>query len=286
VRIDDLKRQAIEKCAATVLEEHGVAALPVQPIAIAGAQDIEVHAKPESAQGVSGMLVKSGDAFAIAYATHVKNEGFRRFSIAHELGHYFLPGHPEAVFAHGGIHASHAGFMSDRSIEIEADYFAACLLMPRKLFVRAMNRRRDGLSAVLGLADICGTSRTAAAIRYAELSGARTAVIVSASTTIDYCFLSPTLRSMKGIQWPKKGRPLPRGSATALLRSKQGAVENCESDSADSDTTEWFDADDETRLVEETIGLGEYGRTLTVLTVEDESERDDEGEASEPRFAR
>jgi hypothetical protein len=285
VRIDDLKRQAIEKCAATVLEEHGVAALPVQPIAIARAQGIEVHAKPESAQGVSGMLVKSGDAFAIAYATHVKNEGFRRFSIAHELGHYFLPGHPEAVFENGVVHASHAGFVSDQSIEIEADYFAACLLMPRELFVRAMNRRRDGISAVLGLAESCGTSLTAAAIRYAELSGARTAVIVSASTSIDYCFLSSTLRSMMGIQWPRKGRPLPRGSATALLRRKQGAIENCESDSADSDTTVWFDTDYETRLVEEAVALGEYGRILTVLTVEDESEREDDVEEDEPRFS-
>ena len=37
-----------------------------------------------------------GDALAPfrAAARHIANEGFIRFTVAHELGHYFLPGHP------------------------------------------------------------------------------------------------------------------------------------------------------------------------------------------------
>lgn len=273
---DDLKRQAIEKCAVSVLEDDGIDSLPVRPVEIAERRDILVEAKPATARGVSGMLVKVGDAFAIAYATHVASEGFRRFSIAHELGHYFLSGHPEAIFAHGDSHVSHAGFVAGDPIELEADHFAACLLMPRRQFMKAMDRRRDGMDAVVGLADACETSLTATAIRYAELGSARIAVVVSSSTTIDYCFMSKSLRSVKGIRWPRKGRALPRSSATLGLRKRPGAVDNRESDAADGDTTEWFDTDQEIALSEEVIGLGEYGRTLTVLTVDEPDEDEDE----------
>lgn len=284
---NDLKRQAIENCAVEVLEADGITALPIKPIEIAERRDILVKPKLATDHGVSGMLVKVGDAFAIAYATHIPSDGFKRFSIAHELGHYFLPGHPEAVFAHGDSHTSHAGFVAGDPVELEADHFAACLLMPRKLFVKEMDRRRDGMDAVLALSARCETSLTATAIRYAELSSACCAVVVSSGSSIDYCFLSKSLRAMKGIQWPRKGRALPKSSATLALRKRPSAVDDRESDSADSDTTVWFDSDHEASLSEEVIGLGEYGRTLTVLTVDDD-EDDGEGgdEAWAPKFRR
>lgn len=73
---DDLKRQAIEKCAVSVLEDDGIDSLPVKPVEIAERRGILVEPKPATGGGVSGMLVKVGDAFAIAYATHVASEGF------------------------------------------------------------------------------------------------------------------------------------------------------------------------------------------------------------------
>ena len=142
-----------------------------------------------------------------------------------------------------------------------------------------MDRRRDGMDAVLGLAGICETSLTSTAIRYAEVGAARTAIVVSSGSTIDYCFLSKSLRDLKGLRWPKKGKALPKNSATVALRKRTGAVDNREQESDEGDTMIWFDTDKEIALTEEVIGLGEYGRTLTVLTVADE----DEDEEEEPR---
>ncbi len=272
--LDDLKLRAIEKCALDVIESDGLDALPIDPIAIAQRREILVHAKSDSERGVSGMLVKHGDSFAIAYATHVPSKGFQRFSIAHELGHYFLPDHPEKVFSGSDSHSSRGGFVAGDPIELEADHFAASLLMPRKLFTRAMDKKRDGMDAVVGLADVCETSRIATAIRYAQLSVAPVAVIVSTSQAIDYCFLSPSLRAYKGLQWSRKGRALPKASVTLALRMRPGAVDNCESDTGDGDTSVWFDSDNEIALTEEVVGLGEYGRTLTVLTVAEEDDED------------
>ena len=80
-----------------VVKERAISALPVDPIALAQDLGIEVVAKPASAQGVSGMLLRRGNAFGIAYATHIDSTGFQNFSVAHELGHYFLRGHVDAV---------------------------------------------------------------------------------------------------------------------------------------------------------------------------------------------
>ena len=99
--------------AARVIRQHGIAALPVDPSAIATAVGIEVRPMPAAGKGVSGMLLRIGNNFGIAYATHVDSQGFRNFSIAHELGHYFLEGHVDAVLAHGNSHESYAGFGLD-----------------------------------------------------------------------------------------------------------------------------------------------------------------------------
>ena len=72
------------------LKEEGIARLPVDPFAIAASRDIDVKGKPEKTEGVSGMLLRHGNNFGIVYATHIPSLGFQRFSISHELGHYFL----------------------------------------------------------------------------------------------------------------------------------------------------------------------------------------------------
>jgi Zn-dependent peptidase ImmA (M78 family) len=103
------------------LREEGIESLPVDPFAIASSQDIIVKPKPDADAGISGMLLRHGDVFGILYATHIQSEGFQRFSIAHELGHYFLDGHIDYVLPKGSqVHTSHAGFVSGDQYEQEA----------------------------------------------------------------------------------------------------------------------------------------------------------------------
>jgi hypothetical protein len=110
-----------------VIRDCRIAAFPVDPVVIAREHDIEVIAKPASAKGVSGMFLRVGDTYGIAYATHIDSPGFQRFSISHELGHYFLPGHLDAILGNRDVHESHAGFASADRYELEADHFAAAL---------------------------------------------------------------------------------------------------------------------------------------------------------------
>jgi hypothetical protein len=114
--------------AEVLLRDEGITTLPVDPFAIAVSRDIEVRPKPDTAGGVSGMLLRHGDFFGILYATHIGSDGFQRFSIAHELGHFFLDGHIDHILPRDGVHTSHAGFVSADPYELEADQFAAGLL--------------------------------------------------------------------------------------------------------------------------------------------------------------
>lgn len=267
--------QLARQKAEALLREEGIVSLPVDPFAIAERRDIIVQAKPDTAEGVSGMLLRHGNAFGILYATHIPSEGFQRFSIAHELGHYFLEGHIDQVLGGDGIHSSRAGFVSADTWEREADHFAAALLMPTIPFRRALGKRGTGLAAIDHLAEVCRTSLTATAIRYAELTHDAVAVIMSTGLVIDYCFLSDAMKSLPDLGWLRKGSPVPDATDTARFNVDAGRVLRAERSINQLDVLSWLGGTRSVLVTEEVVGLGRYGKTLTVLSSESIGQNDD-----------
>lgn len=262
----DLRRKQIIQQAEKVLRDEGLEDLGVDPIALAERHDILVQAKPDTAPGVSGMLMHVNTTFGILYATHIDNDGFQRFSISHELGHYFLEGHPEHLFSGGAqLHTSMAGFASVDPFEREADYFASGLLMPSAPFERALRREKEGLGAVLSLAGQCRSSLTATAIRYADLTSDAAAVIISQGPAVQFAMVSEAMKGLGEIVWPLKGSALPGRSRTARLNSDIARVDAADRDEGDADLSDWLGGRS-VKGYEEVIGLGRYGKTLTVLT--------------------
>ena len=98
-RREDLNLQEAAHCAGEIVTRFGLATLPIDPHALAEANDIAVV--PAALEGCSGCLMKQGDTFGILYSDTLKNDGFERFTVSHELGHFFLPGHPEFLFSGG-----------------------------------------------------------------------------------------------------------------------------------------------------------------------------------------
>jgi len=192
-----------------VAAEAGFTKFPIIPIQIAEANAIIVEAKPPDTKGVSGALIFAGNDVTLLYSTEYNNRGFENFSISHELGHYFIPGHPEEIIAQGGAHLSRANFTENSSIELEADHFASGLLLPTSLTRRFLSNHQTGLEGILALADAAECSRTAAAIRSAQCSPYPVAVIVSQGDKVAYAFLSDRFKSVSGPAFLKKGTPLP-----------------------------------------------------------------------------
>lgn len=110
-------------------------------------------------ENTSGMLVRKGEVVSIAVnEQHHRNR--KRFTIAHELGHQQLHLH-----ARGGQEA----YFIDRLVvmlrderasegtqqeEVEANAFAAALLMPEQLIRRALPGSLPGMQAVANAWDL------------------------------------------------------------------------------------------------------------------------------------
>jgi hypothetical protein len=194
-----------------------------------------------------------------------------------------------------GVHVSRAGFITSDPYELEADHFAAGLLMPEAPFKRAIDQYDPGLDAIEAVADLCQTSWTATAIRFAELTDAAVAVIMSTGSQIDYCFLSEAMKTLPKLDWLRKGSPLPSGTATASLTSARERVLAGERVADDVDVTDWLGGAKRAPVTEASVGLGQYGKVLTVLVStsigpadepDEDEEEEDLVERWTPRFRR
>ena len=276
-------------------KEMGYDRFPVDPFAIAEAEEITIEPKAPDQVGVSGGIMFHNDNVGIFYATNIKSEGFRRFTVAHELGHYFLEGHPEEILKTAPIHISKAGFsQGTSSIELEADHFASGLLMPTRLVGEVIGGNRIGLDGIVALSQLAECSLTASAIRAAECCDYPMAVIVSSGDKVAYAFMSESFKKLDKLSFLRKGALLPPTHTLQFNRDLQN-VELARSVCGETNLAQWFSCERQLALDEEVMGLGSYGFTLTVLSSEELAEDpDDEANDEEeklldswtPKFAR
>jgi Zn-dependent peptidase ImmA (M78 family) len=271
-----------EAQAEQVLGKHKIIALPVEPFTIAEREGITCEKLSSVSPGISGCLVTTGNRFGIFYSDSFSSEGLRRFTLAHELGHYFLEGHWKHIFADGNArHVSDSGFYSDEHCEREADAFAAALLMPEEPFRAACTRLQPGLTTVETLAEKCGTSLTATAIRYATLSEDPITVVCSKNNRVEFAFMSDLLKQRRDLNWIKKNSGIPDGTETSRFNKNPLNVAQAKRATSYSTMDVWFDCDNRSEIIEEIRGLGSYGKTLTVLWSEAAPDQSEEKESEE-----
>lgn len=142
-----------------------------------------------------------------------QSRGRRRFSIAHELGHLYIPTHDARLEAWCGDDDMTASEHHGECLEWEANDFAAELLMPGHLFRRDASKHVPCFSAVSALADPSwyDVSITAAALRYVELTREPCALISSRHCEIEWIARSESF--VYRIPW--RGDALPSTSIAA-----------------------------------------------------------------------
>ncbi|QBO59593.1 ImmA/IrrE family metallo-endopeptidase [Chryseobacterium salivictor] len=120
-----------------------------------------------------GMTVYSNKKFYVHLNTdcgNFKDKARGRFTLAHELGHYFIDAHRVGLIK--GILVPHPSITNKKqfdSIEREADYFASCILMPESRFKNDVLRKKFSFNIIKDLADKYEVSLTACAIRFAQI---------------------------------------------------------------------------------------------------------------------
>ncbi|MDE3234541.1 MAG: ImmA/IrrE family metallo-endopeptidase [Bacteroidota bacterium] len=93
--------------------------------------------------------------------------GRLRFTIAHELGHYFIDDHRKLLKK--GISLSHNSdynLNTKSTLEKEANHFASNLLMPKARFINTAKKFEPGLKAIIGLKQTFEASFESTAIHY------------------------------------------------------------------------------------------------------------------------
>jgi Zn-dependent peptidase ImmA (M78 family) len=138
-----MRNQDIEKQVALLLQKHSITDPPVPVEDIAKAEGLTIIQTVYSGD-VSGALIRANGIVGIAVnATHHPNR--RRFTVAHELAHFTLKHEGEHVDSDFTIiRRDDKSSEANDSFEIDANAFAACLLMPREFLLRDLRVNFNG----------------------------------------------------------------------------------------------------------------------------------------------
>ncbi len=135
------KRKAIQNRVDALLEEFGITAPPVPVDRIAKGLDAQLRYSPLDDE-LSGMIyVKDGTPIIGVNALHHPNR--QRFTIAHEIGHllFHRPGITKAIHVDKGFSMLMRDSLAAAGVnemEIQANFFAAVLLMPEQFLTRSL----------------------------------------------------------------------------------------------------------------------------------------------------
>jgi Zn-dependent peptidase ImmA (M78 family) len=131
-----MRRNAIERAAQKLLEANEVTRAPIPVEKLARALNIDVRFS-ETSDDVSGALIRNADSVVIA-VNSAQHENRQRFTIAHELGHLLLHRGTKLHFDDDFRIDYRDASSSDatKREEIEANTFAAALLMPERILMR------------------------------------------------------------------------------------------------------------------------------------------------------
>jgi Zn-dependent peptidase ImmA (M78 family) len=267
------REQEIIGLAEAVADEYSLTeGRPIEPLLAINAQPITLSFN-RYGSAFDGMLEHRRGRFHI-YCNLSRVESpdspRARFTLSHELGHYFIDEHRNALSSgKAPAHRSKCEYESyDLAVEQEADLFASSFLMPTARFLKEARGAKPGLPAILSLSTTFAASVTSAALRYVKSDLVPCAVVKWGPEGFQWKFLSTEIFRARFRKTIEEVENLADGSATlAALRSERppaaGFFENGTTSAA------WFPFlnDYDSRnvlLIEQAVSLGRFG-VLTFL---------------------
>ena len=171
------------------LASHFFSVWHVIILAISQDEDLSV-CEDDYEEYFDGMLVWENRAFHVHLNVFKKNQKDSkkgRYTLAHELGHYFINAHREGI-KRGLLepHPSNGALVHSNRMETEADYFASCLLMPSHELRKFTQGRMFSLDLVKAISDKFNVSLIAAALRFAEVGTHEIMIVFSKNNTVKW----------------------------------------------------------------------------------------------------
>ena len=193
----------------------------------------------------------------ISINKNIAEAGAKRFTIAHELGH-FINEREKRFLSHS---CSFVDLFGKKIHESNANKFAAELLMHKPWFGSFVKDRKINMDVLKELAEYFNVSLTAAAIRYAEIGKYPVAVILSRNGKVEWKYINEYFP----YKWIPAGYKLrEESSAYDYFLGKE--VQTCD-DLVPAHT--WFSEDfkcpKDVYLCEQNVVMKNYNSVLTLL---------------------
>lgn len=136
---------------------------------------------------------------------HSKFSTRTRFTLGHELGHYFIDAHRNKLKNGESLsYTSDYSYVSNIPVEKEANHFSSHLLMPKTRFIKLAGKQEPGIPSVLSLKDAFHTSFEGTSIHYVNLNLVPCMFIKwKADLTYQYASYTYSFAKLTGI----KGKP-------------------------------------------------------------------------------
>lgn len=143
-----------------------------------------------------GALVRTPDGSKgiIAVKRNIREAGRRKFTVAHEIGHFVIPNHglAECYCKSAMIESWKKDVI--RVQEYEANRFASELLLPARVLYSMINPASLTLSKVKHIAEQFSTSLTATAVKCVEVAEERCAVVFMVGGVIKWAMRNDGFR--------------------------------------------------------------------------------------------
>ncbi len=216
--------------------------------------------------GAEARLTVRRNKAIITISSNVHNPHRRRFSIAHELGHFELHRSSSALSMCLSEDIDDALIKVGKKLEQDANEFASALLLPEHFFQPLCNEEDPSIAIIENLADQFSTSLTATACRYIEFSEEPVAIVCSEENHIKWVFQSNELKEF-GV-FINSRRKLDIRSIAARSSGRKRVAANA-----------WFDEgefDRDASIIEDSRQLPNYNAVITLLWVDESLTSDEE----------
>ena len=155
------------------------------------AQELKLEIVEVDSKSFDGALLRSRTKFAgqILVRTGIREVGRKRFTIAHEIGHYILHGEQQTSCSPRLIEGWKEG---QPSPEREADTFASELLLPTADVEKHVNKQWPSMQVVSDIANHYGASMMAAGRKFCDVASQPCALVWSSQRVIRRLHPSPS----------------------------------------------------------------------------------------------
>lgn len=164
---------------------------------------------------LEGMLIKREKGWFLLYNEMVESPGRINFTIAHELGHYLLHRRRREDFKCGTQDLLDWETQT-KTMESEADRFAAMLLMPLDDYRKQVGAARVDIDVIGACAERYGVSLMAAIRQWIGFTSQRAVMVVSRDGFIKWSWSSKNaLRTKAFFRFARETIPIPEASIAA-----------------------------------------------------------------------